>query len=59
MRLNYIFSFCTDSRLGVRHLQVFLLFLSIVVNYVAKLNVGVTVVAMTNADTTNPDFKVR
>ncbi|XP_037954289.1 putative inorganic phosphate cotransporter isoform X2 [Teleopsis dalmanni] len=43
--------------LGQRHVQVLLLFLSIVVNYVAKLNVGVAVVAMTNAESTNPDFK--
>ncbi|XP_061387034.1 putative inorganic phosphate cotransporter [Musca vetustissima] len=42
--------------LGQRHLQVFLLFLSITVNYIAKFNAGVAVVAMTNAETTNPDF---
>ncbi|XP_005176574.1 putative inorganic phosphate cotransporter [Musca domestica] len=42
--------------LGQRHLQVFLLFLAITVNYIAKFNAGVAVVAMTNAETTNPDF---
>uniref|UniRef100_A0A0K8V7F5 Putative inorganic phosphate cotransporter n=1 Tax=Bactrocera latifrons TaxID=174628 RepID=A0A0K8V7F5_BACLA len=42
--------------LGQRHLQVFLLFTSIVVNYVAKFNASVAVVAMTDAATTNPDF---
>ncbi|XP_065368351.1 putative inorganic phosphate cotransporter [Calliphora vicina] len=42
--------------LGQRHLQMLLLFLSIVVNFNAKLNAGVAVVAMTNAETTNPDF---
>uniref|UniRef100_A0A1L8EGM1 Putative inorganic phosphate cotransporter n=2 Tax=Haematobia irritans TaxID=7368 RepID=A0A1L8EGM1_HAEIR len=42
--------------LGQRHLQIFLLFLSITVNYIAKFNAGVAVVAMTNAETTNPDF---
>ncbi|EDW09100.2 putative inorganic phosphate cotransporter [Drosophila mojavensis] len=42
--------------LGQRHVQTFLLFLSIVVNYIAKFNAGVAVVAMTNAETTNPNF---
>ncbi|KAL9917945.1 major Facilitator Superfamily Transporter 1 [Glossina fuscipes fuscipes] len=42
--------------LGQRHLQILLLFLSITVNFIAKFNAGVSVVAMTNADTTNPDF---
>ncbi|TMW45796.1 hypothetical protein DOY81_009124 [Sarcophaga bullata] len=42
--------------LGQRHMQVFLLFLSITVNYIVKYNAGVSVVAMTNAETTNPDF---
>ncbi|KAM8711216.1 hypothetical protein ACLKA7_000366 [Drosophila subpalustris] len=36
--------------LGQRHLQTLLLFFSIVVNYIAKFNAGVAVVAMTNAD---------
>ena len=40
------------------HLQVLLLFLAIVVNYVSKFNAGVAVVAMTDAATTNPDFPV-
>ncbi|XP_036332537.1 putative inorganic phosphate cotransporter [Rhagoletis pomonella] len=43
-------------RFGQRHVQIFLLFTAIVVNYVAKFNVGVAVVAMTNAATTNPNF---
>ncbi|XP_037952040.1 putative inorganic phosphate cotransporter [Teleopsis dalmanni] len=42
--------------LGIRHLQAFLIFLSIVVSYVGRLNVAVAVVAMTDAATTNPDF---
>lgn len=44
--------------LGQRHAQAFLLFLCIVVNYIAKFNAGVAVVAMTNAESTNPDFPV-
>ncbi|XP_017835983.1 putative inorganic phosphate cotransporter [Drosophila busckii] len=46
----------TGPFLGQRHVQTFLLFLSIVVNYMAKFNVGVAVVAMTNAESTNPNF---
>ncbi|KAI8037537.1 hypothetical protein M5D96_009690 [Drosophila gunungcola] len=46
----------TGPMIGQRHLQAFLLFLSIVVNYMAKFNAGVAVVAMTNAENTNPDF---
>ncbi|XP_055918861.1 putative inorganic phosphate cotransporter isoform X2 [Eupeodes corollae] len=42
--------------LGVRHVQVLLLFLCIVVNYMGRLNVSVAVVAMTNAKTTNPNY---
>ncbi|TMW53230.1 hypothetical protein DOY81_001706 [Sarcophaga bullata] len=42
--------------LGMRHMQVFLLFLNITVLYISRLNIGVAVVAMTNAATTNPDF---
>ncbi|CAD6997447.1 unnamed protein product [Ceratitis capitata] len=41
---------------GIRHLQALLLFLNIVVVYVSRLNVSVAIVAMTNANTTNPDF---
>ncbi|XP_053959741.1 putative inorganic phosphate cotransporter [Anastrepha ludens] len=41
---------------GVRHLQALLLFFNIVVVYICRLNVSVAVVAMTNANTTNPDF---
>lgn len=43
-------------RFGQRHVQILLLFTAIVVNYIAKFNAGVAVVAMTNAATTNPDF---
>ncbi|XP_054740254.1 putative inorganic phosphate cotransporter [Anastrepha obliqua] len=42
--------------LGQRHLQVFLLFSSIAVNYIPKYSASVTVVAMTDAATTNPNF---
>ncbi|XP_043643694.1 putative inorganic phosphate cotransporter [Drosophila teissieri] len=46
----------TGPMIGQRHLQSFLLFLAIVVNYMAKFNAGVAVVAMTNADNANPNF---
>ncbi|XP_055838548.1 putative inorganic phosphate cotransporter [Episyrphus balteatus] len=42
--------------IGIRHLQTLLLFFSILVNYAGRLNISVSLVAMTNADTTNPDF---
>ncbi|XP_023299757.2 putative inorganic phosphate cotransporter [Lucilia cuprina] len=41
---------------GQRHVQVLLMFLCITVNYIVKYNAGVSVVAMTNAETTNPNF---
>ncbi|XP_075156381.1 putative inorganic phosphate cotransporter [Haematobia irritans] len=42
---------------GMRHIQTFLLFFNIVVIYISRLNIGVAVVAMTNANSTNPDFE--
>lgn len=42
--------------LGARHVQVLLLCLCIVVNYMSRLNVSVAVVAMTHAESTNPNF---
>ncbi|XP_055838553.1 putative inorganic phosphate cotransporter [Episyrphus balteatus] len=42
---------------GTRHLQAFLIFLSIVVNYVAKFNISVAVVAMTDSANANPNFE--
>lgn len=44
--------------IGQRHLQTFLLFMAIVVNYMAKFNAGVAIVAMTNAESSNPNFPV-
>ncbi|XP_069963338.1 putative inorganic phosphate cotransporter isoform X2 [Bactrocera oleae] len=41
---------------GIRHLQALLLFFNIIVVYVSRVNVSVAIVAMTNANTTNPDF---
>ncbi|XP_018794824.1 PREDICTED: putative inorganic phosphate cotransporter isoform X1 [Bactrocera latifrons] len=41
---------------GIRHLQALLLFFNITVVYVSRLNISVALVAMTNANTTNPDF---
>lgn len=42
----------------MRHMQALLIFLNITVIYISRLNIGVAVVAMTNAETTNPDFEV-
>jgi len=44
--------------LGMRHVQTLLLFFNITCLYIGRLNVGVAVVAMTNAESTNPDFPV-
>ncbi|XP_034477191.1 putative inorganic phosphate cotransporter [Drosophila innubila] len=41
--------------LGQRHFQTLLLFFSIVVNYIAKFNAGVAVVAMTSTDSNKHD----
>ncbi|XP_034107572.1 putative inorganic phosphate cotransporter isoform X2 [Drosophila albomicans] len=48
----------TGPVIGIRYLQAVLLFLAICVNYIARLNVSVAVVAMTDAETTNSDFPV-
>ncbi|XP_032590563.1 putative inorganic phosphate cotransporter [Drosophila grimshawi] len=42
--------------LGIRHLQALLIFITITSVYIGRLNAGVSVVAMTNAESTNPDF---
>ncbi|XP_039955773.1 putative inorganic phosphate cotransporter [Bactrocera tryoni] len=42
---------------GVRYVQTLLLFLSITVAYMSRLNISVAVVAMTNAESTNPNFQ--
>ncbi|KAL7737223.1 hypothetical protein ACLKA6_005406 [Drosophila palustris] len=42
--------------IGVRHLQSLLLFLGLTVMHIARLNVSVAIVAMTNAQSTNPNF---
>ncbi|XP_055837282.1 putative inorganic phosphate cotransporter [Episyrphus balteatus] len=41
---------------GVRHVQVVLLFLGYIAGCMIRLNVSIAVVAMTNAKTSNPDF---
>lgn len=43
----------------MRHVQVILIFLNITCLYIGRLNVGVSVVALTNSDSTNPNFTVR
>jgi len=42
----------------MRHVQTLLIFLNITCLYIGRLNVGVCVVAMTNAESTNLDFPV-
>lgn len=55
----YYFFLFLGPRFGMRHLQALLIFLNIVVVYFSRINVSVSVVAMTNANTTNPNFPVR
>ncbi|XP_058976168.1 putative inorganic phosphate cotransporter [Musca domestica] len=42
--------------IGQRHVQAVLLFACIAVNYMIKYNASIALVAMTNAESTNPDF---
>ncbi|XP_055919109.1 putative inorganic phosphate cotransporter [Eupeodes corollae] len=42
--------------IGARHLQVLLLFFAIGVNFITRAYVSVALVAMTDAETTNPNF---
>ncbi|KAH8270801.1 hypothetical protein KR018_005114, partial [Drosophila ironensis] len=44
------------SGLGVRHLQIVLLFFALTVAYASRVNLSVAVVAMTDAESVNPDF---
>ncbi|XP_055838555.1 putative inorganic phosphate cotransporter [Episyrphus balteatus] len=41
---------------GARHLQTLLLHLAIGVSFVSRVNIAITLVAMTDAQTTNPNF---
>ncbi|XP_001960797.3 putative inorganic phosphate cotransporter [Drosophila ananassae] len=41
---------------GMRHVQALLIFLNITTLFLGRYNAAVSVVAMTNADTTNPNF---
>ncbi|XP_055838557.1 putative inorganic phosphate cotransporter [Episyrphus balteatus] len=42
--------------LGARHLQTLLLHLAVGVSFVSRINIGIALVAMTDAQTTNPNF---
>ncbi|XP_073848404.1 putative inorganic phosphate cotransporter [Musca autumnalis] len=43
-------------RFGQRHVQALLLFIGIAINYMTKYSASISLVAMTNAATTNPNF---
>ncbi|XP_037945913.1 putative inorganic phosphate cotransporter isoform X3 [Teleopsis dalmanni] len=45
-----------DSTFGIRHLQCFLLFCGLSVAYALRVNLSVAIVAMTDSNSTNPDF---
>jgi magnesium-transporting ATPase (P-type) len=46
------------EKLGTRHVQIFLIFLGIVVAYSMRACMSVTIVAMTDAKSANPNFYV-
>ncbi|KAK2578284.1 hypothetical protein KPH14_007649 [Odynerus spinipes] len=47
----------SSGKLGIRHLQVLLLFLGMVIGYFLRVGMSVAVVAMSNSTTANPDFE--
>lgn len=51
------FLLLSDVGLGVRHVQMLLLFLGLTVGFAMRVNISVAVVAMTE-DSVNPDFPV-
>lgn len=54
----FIYFPSTGPAVGMRHVQALLIFLNITTLFLGRYNAGVSVVAMTNADTTNPNFTV-
>lgn len=48
----------SSGRFGTRHLQIFLMFLGMMIAYALRVILSVAVVAMTKPETANPDFKV-
>ncbi|XP_055838546.1 putative inorganic phosphate cotransporter isoform X2 [Episyrphus balteatus] len=46
----------TPQRLGVRHVQTFMVFLCYLLNFMGRINCSFALVAMTNAKSANPDF---
>ncbi|XP_043503679.1 putative inorganic phosphate cotransporter [Polistes fuscatus] len=47
----------SPGKLGIRHLQVLLLFLAMVIGYFLRVGMSVAVVAMANATTANPNIE--
>ncbi|XP_003424100.3 putative inorganic phosphate cotransporter isoform X1 [Nasonia vitripennis] len=47
----------SPGRFGTRHVQVFLMFLGMMIAYALRVILSVAVVAMTKPETANPDFK--
>lgn len=47
------------EKLGTRHVQIFLMFLGIAIAYAVRVCMSVTIVAMTDAKSANPNFPVR
>lgn len=49
----------SDKLLGVRHLEIFLMFLAVSMAYALRVNLSVAIVAMTDSENANPDYPVR
>jgi MFS transporter, ACS family, solute carrier family 17 (sodium-dependent inorganic phosphate cotransporter), member 5 len=50
------FDFLFSEGFGFRHVQVILLFLCLTITYAERVNMSVAIVAMTDKNSTNPDF---
>lgn len=57
-QLFYPYNFTFTDGFGVRHVQAFLLFLCLSITYALRVNFSVAIVAMTDKNSTNPDFEV-
>lgn len=47
------------AKFGTRHVQALLMSGSLMISYALRASLSVAIVAMTDAKSTNPDFKVR
>ena len=55
--INFDDLFVISEGFGFRHVQVILLFLCLTITYAERVNMSVAIVAMTDRNSTNPDFQ--